>query len=334
MIKSRKIMLVLLILVIVISITCSGYANEEKITIRLGHHHNVGAIEDQICQKFKALVEEASNGKLVIQIFPGAQLGQQVEAAQGILMGTLQMTLVCPGEYKDDVAGMGIDSLPFIFKDMDEQRKIINSAVGKKLEGGLIEKGVRILGWHGFGTRQLIFVEKDIKTFDELKGLKMRSPESDVFIEMFRRMGTIPTPVTWGEAYTAMQTGLVDGMDTSLNAIRDMNFYEVTNYCLMTNHMLGFINLLINEKLYQSLPVDLQEIILDAGKKAVDYGEQLVYEGEKSVVSWLEEKGMIFNVLSDEDVEKFRQAVISMQDEWAEQHGCIDLLNEIRSLQQ
>ncbi len=331
----RKIKLILIVLGIIFLFVNFGIANE-NITIKLGHHHNVGSNEDLTANEFKKLVEGESGGKIEIQIFPGAQLGQETEAAQGVLLGTLQMTIVTPDKFKDNIFGMGIDGLPFLFKNMDEQKKImdLNSLVGSKLNERMIAKGARILGWYGYGSRQLIFVNKNVKTFDELKGLKMRSPESDVFIEMFRRMGTIPTPVTWGEAYIALQTGLVEGMDSALLDVRDMNFYEVTKYVLMTNHMLGLSSLLINEKFFQNLPLDYQEILINAGEKAAEFYENLVYEDEKEIAGWLVEKGMILNTPSKEDIEKFRLALVPMQDQWAEKHRCTDILTDIRNLQQ
>jgi tripartite ATP-independent transporter DctP family solute receptor len=248
-------------------------------------------------------------------------------------MGTLQMTAVSSPNYKYQVAGFGIDSLPFLFENMDVQLEIFNSPIGKRLEKELIKKGARVLGWYAFGSRVLIFTNKRVTTFDELKGLKMRSPESEIFIEMFRRMKTMPTTVTWGEAYIALQTGVVDGMDTSLTAIKDMNFYEVSKYCLLTNHMFGTMNLLINESLYQKLPEDIQKVIIEAGEQAVNYANQLTHEAEKTVIDWSKDKGMIFDTPSDEEMDKFREAILPMQDTWAEKANCVDLLSEIRNFQ-
>jgi tripartite ATP-independent transporter DctP family solute receptor len=332
----RNIKLLLICLLVtgfLLGVSFNGYMAEEKITIRLGHHHVVGGLVDQMCNRFKDVAEDLSKGRLNIQVFPGAQLGQEVEASQGVLMGTLQMTAVSSPNYKYQVAGFGIDSLPFLFENMDVQLEIFNSPIGKRLEKELIKKGARVLGWYAFGSRVLIFTNKRVTTFDELKGLKMRSPESEIFIEMFRRMKTMPTTVTWGEAYIALQTGVVDGMDTSLTAIKDMNFYEVSKYCLLTNHMFGTMNLLINESLYQKLPEDIQKVIIEAGEQAVNYANQLTHEAEKTVIDWSKDKGMIFDTPSDEEMDKFREAILPMQDTWAEKANCVDLLSEIRNFQ-
>ena len=125
--RNTKLLLIgLLVTIFLLGISLNGYVAEEKITIRLGHHHNVGGVVDKMCNKFKTLAEDMSNSKLEILVCPGAQLGQEIEASQGVLIGTLQMTAVCSTTYKDKVDGFGIDALPFLFKDRDAQLKIFN----------------------------------------------------------------------------------------------------------------------------------------------------------------------------------------------------------------
>ncbi len=325
--------LFLLFLLVMSSISTSIYAQEQTV-LKLGHHHNVGGLVDLLAHKFKELAEEKSENKLRIDIFPGAQLGQEREASEGVLMGTLQMTIVSSTNYDTTVSGFGVDMLPFVYDSFEDQNMIFNdSPIGQELEAKLLEKGGRIVGgWLTPGSRSMIFTNKEIRTFDQMKGLKMRSPESELFVNMFRALGSQPTAITWGEAYTALQTGVVDGMESPPGMIKDMRFYEVSKYCLLTNHMWGTMNIIINENLFQKLPKDLQEVIIEASKEAMDYANRYAMEDQNRAIEWLKERGMVFIECEGVEREKFKAALEPIAKQWAEKRGAVELLQRIQEL--
>lgn len=331
--RNNWINIVLIVVLILSFLAMTSFAQEEKIIIKLGHHHNVGGLVDMLSNKFKEIVEEKSNDRLRIDIFPGAQLGQEREAGEGILMGTLQMSVVSASIYDNTVDGFGVDMLPFVYDSFEQQIEIFNnSPVGKELEAKLLEKGGRILGWLTPGSRSMIFTDKAVKTLEDMKGLKMRSPESDLFIGMFRALGSRPTAITWGEAYTALQTGVADGMESPPGMIKDMKFYEVTKYCLLTNHMWGAMNLIINEKLFQKLPENIQKVIIESGKEAIDHANQFAIEDQEKSITWLKEQGMIFYECAGEEREKFKEALLPVDTEWVEKHKANALFEKIQEL--
>jgi len=331
--KRKWLNIVLLIILAFCMLSISGFSQENKIIIKLGHHHTIDSFPDLVAHRISEIVNEKTNGRVVIDIYPGAQLGQEQEACQGILMGTLQMSILSPSFYDSTIKGFGVDVLPFTYKDSDQLSMILNdSPVGKKLEERYIENGGRILGWISLGSREMLFADKEITRFEEFKGLKMRSPENDMWVNMFTAIGCKPTPITWGEAYTALQAGIVDGMESPLSSIKDMKFFEVAKYALETHHMMGMMIIVINEKLFQKLPEDIQKIIIEAGHEAVDYCTELDREAEKSTAAWLKEQGMKINEVSEEDAAKFREAILPIIDKWAEAHDCVDLVEEIRTL--
>lgn len=331
--KIKWLNIILLVILASCMLSMAGFSQENKIIIKLGHHHTLGSIADQAARKLSEIVKEKSNGNVEIDIYPGAQLGQETEACEGILMGTLQMTIVSPSFYDTTVKGFGVDVLPFMYKDIDQINMVLNeSSVGKELDKRFIEKGGRILGWYSEGFREMIFREKEIKTFEELKGLKMRSPENEIWIEMFRALGCGPTPITWGECYTALRAGITDGMESPLSNVEEMKFDEAIKYCLLTHHMMGEMILVINEKFYQGLPEDIQKIIIEAGHEAADYATQLAREIDKAAIGRLEEKGIKFNEVSEEDSVKFKEALTPVVDKWAKDHDCTDIVEDIRKL--
>jgi len=331
-IKWLNIVLVVILAFCVLSI--AGFSQENKIIIKLGHHHPIESILDKTAHKLSEVVEEKTNGRVKIEIYPGSQLGEEMEACEGILMGSLQMTIVTPSFFQDVAKGFGIDALPYMFKDNKQANLVLNeSSVGEELNRRLIEKGARILAWIPLGMEVLLFKNKDIKRFEDLKGLKMRSPENEIYINMLRAWGCRPAAITWGEAYTALKTGVVDGMAGSpISTILDNKFYEVAEYCLLTNNISAQMMILINEKSFQGLPKHIQEIIVQAGREAAVYGGELNDKITKRAKTFLEEKGMKFNEVTEEDLLKFKEAVVPVVNKWGEEHESQDLIEEISKL--
>ncbi|MDD4835071.1 MAG: TRAP transporter substrate-binding protein [Lutispora sp.] len=338
---TKRLLSILLLLVFFISAITTGCgskpvdsvesAESANIVIKLGHHHNVDGIVDIYSKKFAELASTKSNGRIRVDVYPGAQLGQEFEAAEGILIGTQQMSGVSTTAYNNLVKGFGLDMLPFMFDSYESIINVFaNSPVGEELENRLLKQNGRVLGWIALGGRHMIFTDKNIKSVNQMKGMKMRSPESDLFVGMFNALGCRPTPITWGETYTALQTSVVDGMESPTTSMKDMKFFEVAKYCLLTNHMWGTFNLVINEGFFQSLPEDIQQIIIDSGKEASVYANKISEEEEKKSIDFLKEKGMIFNELSQEDAVIMRESVEPVIDKWGKDHGATELIKMLR----
>ena len=158
----------------------NGTSGTAKYSFTLAHHHAVDSITDHLCTNFAKLVSEKTNGAVEITTFASGQLGTEQEVADGLLAGTQQFgTVTAAVCYVDSVDGFGVDTLPFIFSSWDEINYVFNEA-SESLGGALNEKlkdaGARVLGWVPCGGRQMIFVDKDITSYKQIKGLTMRSP--------------------------------------------------------------------------------------------------------------------------------------------------------------
>lgn len=163
----------------------NGAGGTAKYSFTLAHHHAVDSITDHLCTNFAKLVSEKTNGAVEITTFASGQLGTEQEVADGLLAGTQQFGAVTAAVcYVDSVDGFGVDTLPFIFSSWDEINYVFNEA-SESLGGALNEKlkdaGARVLGWVPCGGRQMIFVDKDITSYKQIKGLTMRSPESTLY---------------------------------------------------------------------------------------------------------------------------------------------------------
>jgi tripartite ATP-independent transporter DctP family solute receptor len=287
----------------------------DKLVIRHGHHHAVGGSEDMYAKKFAELVKAKSNGAIEVKVMPGAQLGQEGEAGEGIHLGTLQSTVCSSPFFSKYVKEMGIDYLPFVWVSWDHAAKALNGDAGAQMNKRLaaVKSNVKILAWHQIGFRNMLLVKKRVKSLDDLKGLKMRSPESKFFISMFRSLGAKPTPITWGEVYTALQTGVVDGMECPYQSGIDMKFVEVAKHWTETKHMFSNMPHVVNEKWYNGLSPEHQKYLLEAAREAAKWSSAREEKKEKDVKDRLAKMGCTFDEV---DIKPFRERMTQVYDEF------------------
>src|SRR5699024_1747319 len=188
-------------------------------------------------------------------VYSGGQLGEEGELIDGVNDGTVDASIVSPGLMDDYSDLFGIETMPYVFDDWDHADKVLNGEVGEIMKDDLLENSnIRLLGYLHFGFRNLLTTEgNEVKSVEDMEGLDVRSPESWVWTQMFKEWGANPTPVTLGEAYSSVQTGVVDGLENPASVNTDNKYYEVTDNLTLTEHMFGTINFVINNDTYESL---------------------------------------------------------------------------------
>src|SRR5690606_3993469 len=185
-----------------------------------------------------------------------------------------------------------------------------------------------ILTYVHLGFRDLLFVGEAPATLAEIKGKRMRSPENTVWIRMFELMGTSPTPVTWGEVYSAMQTGIAEGLDSPPATAIDMKFHEVAKSLLRTNHMFGSLIVAINTPKFEELSADDQAVIREAAVEAGDWSDIEVTQVEEAgAYERLTELGLV--VVDPVNPQEWRDAMRPLNDEIAARHPDIPALLEL-----
>lgn len=281
---------------------------QDKIVIKLGHHHNVGGLVDNYAKHFSQVMAKKTNGRVDVQVFPGAQLGQEGEAVEGVHLGTLQMTIGSSPFLDKYVKEMGTEQLPYLFESWEHADRALNGSVGEELGKRLLERSnVRLLSFFPFGFRDMFFRDKPVTNLKQLKGMKMRAPQAVIYIRMFELLGARPTTVTWGEFYTALQTGLVEGGESPPTAGLDMKFNEVSKYWLDTNHMFASINHLVNKRFFEGLPKDVQTAVLAVAKETATEITKQARVLDAEAVKNLKTRGIQY--LEPENREEWRTAV-------------------------
>lgn len=260
----------------------------------------------QTSLKFAELVKEKSNGTMEVEVFPAAALGTERENLEALQSGVLDMAIIAVEFYPSYVKEAGVFVLPFIYKDFDHQTAVLKGEAGQKLKQIILDQtDVRILSYYSLAFRQVFTSEKPIKTVDDIKGLKIRVPESPTYVNTFNMLGAAPTPVAWGETYTALETGVVQGLENTPESIHSASMHEVTKYMNITDHISAPTTFSISNKVFEKLTEEQQNILIEAAEEAADFGLELTIKNDTEFRKKLSEELEIVET----DKESMRNAI-------------------------
>ncbi|KKM09847.1 C4-dicarboxylate ABC transporter substrate-binding protein [Clostridiales bacterium PH28_bin88] len=301
--------------------TGKNSAPEQPIKIKLAYvvpetqSTHIGAVE------FKKYVEEKSGGKLAVELYPNGQLGSDRQAIEGVSLGTIEMTIPAVAPLSGFEKKFMVFDLPFLFKDREAAYKALDGELGQKLLETLPPLGLRGLAYGENGFRNITNNKGPIYEPKDLKGMKIRTMENPVHMETFRLLGANPTPMAFGELYTALQQGTVDAQENPISLIYTTKFYEVQKYVSKTGHVYAATLVLINDKFFTSLPTDLQKVLSDGAVVFRDFQRQLAAQQDTEWVDKLKEAGMQVNDLTPEQKQKFIEATLPVYDKFAPEIG-------------
>jgi TRAP-type transport system periplasmic protein len=260
----------------------------EKV-IKLGHvldtkhPYHIGA------EHFAKRAAELTKGKVAVQVYPSSQLGNERELVEAMQVGTIEMGASTTAVGARFVKEMEIFNLPFLFKDFPHLYKILDSQFGEDLNGAAQKKGLRVLGWWVGGSRS-IYARKPIGDLASMKGMKIRTIENPVVLATWKALGLIPTPIPFGEVYTALQQGVVDAGEGNVISYESMKFDEVAPYLSHIKYLITVQLLLIGENFFKSLPADVQPALIQAGKECVSIERKANEEAEERIIELLKKK--------------------------------------------
>ncbi len=280
-------------------------ANAETITLRLGHTGAPTHHYQTISVLFADTVRERTNGEIDIQVYPADQLGKQLEAVEGTMLGTQDIFLVSDTVLSNWVPDMGILNLPFLFSSLDDVHEVLEGPVGDQLEAKMDGTGAVVIGWWMGGLRNITNNVQPITSPADLDGVKIRVPEGEVFVETFKAMGANPVVISFGELYSALQLGTADAQENPPAHILTQKFYEVQAYTTRTAHIYLGSPLIMNEALLESLSEEHRTILLDTATEMAGIHLEMVNELEDGQWAELAELG---NQINDVDVAPFQEA--------------------------
>lgn len=282
-------------------------ATAQDYTFRLAHVTSDKEPLQNAMEEFVKNVQERTDGRVAIQIFANAQLGSNPEVFEQVRAGAPIITISDPGYLSDFVADFGVLGGPYLMEDPRDFQKIVDSDLYAGMKDRLrSESGLELLSLNWlFGSRHMLS-DKPISSPDDTAGMTFRTPPNIMWVETFNAMGARPTQVAWGEVYSALSSGVVDGAEAPLPSIYGAKLHETKKVISLTGHFKGFTGLMMNADQFANLPEDIRTIMLEEADKTGAFMTDLMLNSQEEWIAKLEAEGVTFN--RDVDVAAFQAA--------------------------
>jgi tripartite ATP-independent transporter DctP family solute receptor len=299
-----------------------GAASGKVVHYKMGYGSPTTNPRHQTALQFKKMIEDGTNGQVIIDLYPAEMLGTETEMIQMMSMGNLDMGVISVGQVDSYEPKLMVFELPFLFPDYGAVDAALDSDFGQHILDSLPPKGLRFLSYWENGFRNITNSVRPITKPDDLKGVKMRVMESPVYISMFQLTGANPTPMSFNEVYTALQQGTVDGQENGAGLIYASKFQEVQKYLSLTAHVYSVNAVVINTDFYNSLPDDLKKVVVDGVNEGLVKGQREI-EGssDQKFIDLLRDAGMAVNDITPENRKLFQDAMKPLYDEYRPKIG-------------
>lgn len=271
---------------------------------------------------------EKSGGKLSLDIYPSQQLGSERECLELLQIGSLGMTKVSTGVLENFAPQLKVFGLPFLFRDADHRFAVLEGPIGEELLNASIPQRLKGLTFYDAGSRSF-YTKEPVEHPEDLKGLKLRVMESQTAMNMVKSLGGSPTPIAWGELYTALQQGVVDGAENNLPSFYLSHHYEVCKYFIVDEHTALPDELLISTVIWNKLSQQEQKWVKEAAMESLEYEKKIWHEAEMEALSEIQKAGV--KIIRPEK-EPFRALVQPMYTEFEQNPEMKKLIEAIQAV--
>ena len=276
----------------------------ESVTLKLGHGSSPADNDPYhvFATLFKQYVEEETNGAVQIEIYSGGQLGGEMDSYEGLGMGTVDMCIATANIFGEYYPKTTIMDLPFLFEDAEDAHKLLDSDLMAGILTELTSYTNAVhLGWGEGGFRNIFNNVRPIYSPSDMKDIKLRVPETTIFVNTFNALGAKVTPMTYSECYTAISQGTIEGIEVPIGNGYTVGFYEVCKYYSLSHHFYNALSISIGKDLYDSLNPEVQQILKDCAVKAGQEQRQFVADNEAQQLKAMEDAGLQVNEIENID---------------------------------
>ncbi|ENO75111.1 C4-dicarboxylate transport system [Thauera sp. 28] len=304
-----------------------AFAGMKPATIKLAHVVNERDSFHLSAVRFKEIVEERSGGKLSVELFPNAVLGDERTLLEGMQMGTVDMGVITNGPVANFVEQMAVFELPFLFPTPEAAYKVLDGEIGQELLGRLERVNLKGLAYAERGFRNLTNSRRAVHGPADVQGMKIRVMENPVYIDTFRALGANAVPMAWTEALTAMQQGTIDGQENPVNVIHSFKLSETQKHMSLTRHTYAPAIFVMGLDRFKRLPEPAQALVKSAAQEAAEHGRRMNAEMQAAQLAELRAAGM--QIDESPDVAAFQKAIESVYAKYESRFG--DYLPRIRA---
>jgi len=305
------------------AILLSGPANAQvsERTLRWAQQNSLEHPQGLGAKRFAELVELKSGGKIKVRIFPGGQLGGDLQNVSALQGGTLDLMVLNAGLLVGIVKEFAVLDFPFVFNTAEEADAVVDGPVGKKLFDKLPDKGLVGLGYFELGFRNVTNSKRPIAKWEDFSGIKLRVIQSPLFIDLFNTLGANSVAMPFPEVYTALEQRVIDGQENPVTVIFDTKFQEVQKYLSLTRHIYNAQSVLLSKRTWDKLSAEERTIIQDALNEAKAYQRQVSREKNTQMLDAVKKAGMQVNEVAPQEIARIREKIKPVVDKYTKEVG-------------
>lgn len=293
-------------------------AAEPEMTLRLADVWNEGYPTMDGNAEFKRVLEEETNGRIIVEIYGGGQLGDEKETIEQVKFGALDMTRISISPLTEFYKPLNVVILPYLYTDTAHMFNVLDGEIGAELGEGLKAEGFVPLAWYDAGSRSFYNSIKEIKTMADLEGMKIRVQESEMMMGLVSSVGGSPTPMAFGEVYSALQTGVIDGAENNFPSFKDTSHYEVAQFYTLDEHTKVPEVLIMSTITYDKLSDEDKAAIKKAGDAAAKVERAKWNEYAGAARETVEAAGVLVTELDAPTKQEFQDSVKPLYEKYAE----------------
>lgn len=303
----------------------------QKMTIRFGTTSaETSAVVDAM-KLFKKTVEEKSGNQMTVEIHSGSTLGDVKQMMQNAQLGAIEMCMTAPANLADNgVKSFQVLNLPYIFDGFEHSWNVLDGEIGQELLADISNQGLKLIGigYYKDGARNFFTSKKPVRTLEDMKGLKVRVQPNEIDTEMALALGASPTPISFAELYSSLQSGVVEGAENPTEGFYNGKYFEVCRYLTIDEHTNPPVVVIFSETIWNKMSDAEKEIITSSWSIAQEYNKNSVGAREAEVYEALEQEGV--EIIQIEDKEKWAEAMKPVYEKFGGEVS--DLISRIEAL--
>lgn len=301
----------------------SSAGDAEKLTFQLGHINPASEYSQcqYLCVEFADKLLELSDGSIAVEVIADGQLGGERDMIEGMQMGTIDMMSIAGFSFDSFVPSMQLLDLPYLFDNSEEAFLVLDDEeLLQPVLDEIYEKcSTKVLGFGAGGFRDTLSNKNPIVDVGSLSGQKLRLPETPIYVDTFKALGSNPTTMAFSETFTAMEQGTVDGLEIPIMSIYPSKYHEISDYLSLTEHIYTTFALCVSRDIWESMTEEQQAWLQEAADYAVDAERQFVADTEAELLEEMKAAGCTVNEV--ENKEEFRQAVQPVYEQYRDEIG-------------
>ncbi len=298
-------------------------------TLRSSDTHPEGYPTVLAVQEMGKLLEERTGGRLCVEVFHSAQLGEEKDTIEQTQFGVIDMNRVSMGPFNNIIEETQVVSLPYIFRSVEHMHTVMDGPIGEEILAAFEDHDLVGLAFYDGGSRSFYNSEKPITEMADLAGMKFRVMQSDIFVDMVSALGANATPLPYGEVYSSIQTGVIDGAENNWPSYESSGHFEVAKYYTLDQHLIVPEVLVMSKLAWDKLSAEDQEAVRQAAKDSVPVMRELWEEREAASEQKVRDAGV--EIVTDIDKTPFIEAMVPVYEKHVTSDKLKDLVERIQA---